>query len=52
MTAIKTRRVRRPLLLLAGAGRMLERPRVRRAIGCTTGVVLIGFGVALVASSG
>ncbi|MFI0809357.1 hypothetical protein [Streptomyces echinatus] len=34
------------------ARRVLERPGVRRALGRGTGVVLIGFGVALAVSSG
>ncbi|ELS58573.1 LysE family translocator [Streptomyces viridochromogenes] len=40
------------VLLLAKAGRVLERPRARRALGRTTGAVLIGFGLMVATSSG
>ncbi|WP_030607753.1 LysE family translocator [Streptomyces sclerotialus] len=40
------------VLLLSKAGPVLQRPRVRRALGRTTGVVLIGFGLAVAAASG
>ncbi|WP_418961168.1 LysE family translocator [Streptomyces tritici] len=40
------------VLLLAKAGTVLEKPRIRRALGRSTGVALIGFGVAVAASSG
>ena len=36
-------------LLLSRAGPVLERPGARRALGRTTGVVLIGFGLAVAA---
>ncbi|MFF5313747.1 LysE family translocator [Streptomyces massasporeus] len=35
------------VLLLSKAGPVLHRPRVHRALGRTTGVVLIGFGLAV-----
>lgn len=38
--------------LLSKAGRVLEKPRVRRALGRTTGAVLIGFGVWVATASG
>ncbi|MEV5840807.1 LysE family translocator [Streptomyces sp. NPDC051985] len=38
------------VLLLSKVRRVLERPRVHRALGRTTGVVLIGFGVAVAAA--
>ncbi|MEU7484178.1 LysE family translocator [Streptomyces sp. NPDC042319] len=40
------------VLLLSKAGPVLHRPRVRRALERTTGVVLIGFGLAVAAASG
>lgn len=40
------------VLLLSRAGPVLHRPRVRRALGRTTGVVLIGFGLAVATASG
>ncbi|MER6032242.1 LysE family translocator [Streptomyces sp. NPDC001851] len=39
-------------LLLAKAGPFLRRPRVRGALGRTTGVVLIGFGLVVAATAG
>ncbi|MFF4961858.1 LysE family transporter [Streptomyces sp. NPDC001222] len=39
-------------LLLSKARRVLEGPRTRRAFERTTGVVLIGFGLALVTAGG
>ncbi|MFI5658309.1 LysE family translocator [Streptomyces sp. NPDC051684] len=39
-------------LLLSRAGPVFQRPRVRRAIGRTTGVVLIGFGLAVATGTG
>lgn len=38
--------------LLSKAGRVLEKPRVRRALGRTTGAVLIGFGFWVATASG
>ncbi|MEU4037268.1 hypothetical protein [Streptomyces collinus] len=35
------------MFLLSRAGRVLRRPPVSRALGLTTGVVLIGFGLAV-----
>ncbi|TXS48447.1 LysE family translocator, partial [Streptomyces sp. uw30] len=40
------------VVLLAKAGPALLRPRVHRALERTTGVVLIGFGLAVATSSG
>ncbi|POX42713.1 threonine transporter RhtB [Streptomyces sp. Ru73] len=40
------------VLLLAKAGPVLEKPRVRRALGRITGVVLIGFGVVVATAAG
>ncbi|MFH8801111.1 LysE family translocator [Streptomyces sp. NPDC017936] len=40
------------VLLLSRAGRVLEGPRTRRALGRTTGVVLIGLGLAVATASG
>ncbi|MCW8380877.1 LysE family translocator [Streptomyces justiciae] len=40
------------VLLLAKAGPMLQRPRVRGALTWVTGVVLIGFGVVVATSAG
>ncbi|MGP3776530.1 LysE family translocator [Streptomyces sp. SDT5-1] len=39
-------------LLLARAGPVFRRPGVRRAVGRTTGVVLIGFGLAVATGGG
>ncbi|MEU5269369.1 LysE family translocator [Streptomyces hygroscopicus] len=39
------------VFLLAKAGPLLQRPRVQRALGRTTGVVLIGFGLAVATAS-
>ncbi|WP_046728935.1 LysE family translocator [Streptomyces humi] len=39
-------------LLLAKAGPVLHRPRIQRALGRTTGVTLIGLGLAVAAASG
>jgi threonine/homoserine/homoserine lactone efflux protein len=39
-------------LLLSKARNVLERPRTRRALDRTTGVVLIGFGLAVATASG
>ncbi|MFJ3772343.1 LysE family translocator [Streptomyces sp. NPDC090075] len=38
--------------LLSKAGPVLHKPRVRRALGRTTGVVLIGFGLVVATASG
>lgn len=38
--------------LLSKAGPVLYRPRIRRALGRTTGVALIGFGLAVATASG
>lgn len=38
--------------LLSKAGRVLEKPRVRRALGRTTGAVLIGFGLWVATAAG
>ncbi|MGW0818298.1 LysE family translocator [Streptomyces viridiviolaceus] len=40
------------VLLLSKAGPVLARPWVRRALGRTTGVVLIGFGLAVAVTAG
>ncbi|MEV0174191.1 LysE family translocator [Streptomyces sp. NPDC050803] len=40
------------VLLLAKAGPVLHRPRIRRALGRMTGVALIGFGIAVATASG
>ncbi|GGN79932.1 lysine transporter LysE [Streptomyces albiflavescens] len=40
------------VLLLSKVRHVLERPRTRRALGRTTGVVLIGFGLAIATTSG
>ncbi|MEW2395184.1 LysE family translocator [Streptomyces sp. NPDC046862] len=40
------------VLLLSKAGPVLYKPRVRRALGRTTGVVLIGFGLVVATTSG
>ncbi|MFJ8083129.1 LysE family translocator [Streptomyces sp. NPDC096205] len=40
------------VLLLARAGHVLRHPRTRRALGRTTGVVLIGFGLMVATSAG
>ncbi|MFF7768889.1 LysE family translocator [Streptomyces massasporeus] len=40
------------VLLLSKAGPVLHRPRVHRALGRTTGVVLIGFGLAVAGTAG
>ncbi|MFF4345761.1 LysE family translocator [Streptomyces sp. NPDC001530] len=40
------------VFVLARAKPVFERPHVRRALGRTTGVVLIGFGIAVAAASG
>ncbi|GHB72900.1 lysine transporter LysE [Streptomyces viridiviolaceus] len=40
------------VLLLSKAGPVLDRPRVRRALGRTTGVALIGFGLAVAVTAG
>ncbi|MEU6095846.1 LysE family translocator [Streptomyces sp. NPDC047079] len=40
------------VLLLSKAKHVLEKPRIRRALGRTTGVVLIGFGLAVATASG
>ncbi|MFC9278344.1 LysE family translocator [Streptomyces collinus] len=40
------------VFLLSRAGRFLHRPRVSRVLGLTTGVVLIGFGLAVATTTG
>ncbi|MEU6674116.1 LysE family translocator [Streptomyces sp. NPDC046925] len=40
------------VLLLSMAAPVLEKPRVRRALGRTTGVVLIGFGLVVAVGTG
>ncbi|MFF3337091.1 LysE family translocator [Streptomyces sp. NPDC002888] len=40
------------VLLLSKAGPVLNKPRIRRALGRTTGVALIGFGLAVASASG
>ncbi|WP_055490752.1 LysE family translocator [Streptomyces sp. TP-A0356] len=40
------------VLLLSKAGHVLEEPRTHRAIGRTTGVVLIGFGLVVATAAG
>ncbi|MCZ0997515.1 LysE family translocator [Streptomyces mirabilis] len=40
------------VLLLSKAGQALHRPRIRRALGRTTGVALIGFGLVVASASG
>ncbi|MEU2283355.1 LysE family translocator [Streptomyces sp. NPDC013178] len=40
------------VLLLSKAGPVLQKPRIRRALGRTTGVALIGFGLAVATASG
>ncbi|MEV5644137.1 LysE family translocator [Streptomyces flaveolus] len=40
------------VLLLSKAGLILQKPRIRRALGRTTGVALIGFGLAVATASG
>ncbi|MBB6421565.1 hypothetical protein [Streptomyces sp. AK010] len=40
------------VLLLSKAGPVLHRPRVHRVLGRTTGVVLIGFGLAMAGTAG
>ncbi|MCK7626503.1 LysE family translocator [Streptomyces sp. RS10V-4] len=40
------------VFLLSKARGVLERPRTRRALGRTTGVVLIGFGLAVASAAG
>ena len=40
------------VLLLSRARHVLEKPRTRRALGRTTGVVLIGFGLVVATASG
>ncbi|GAB7110951.1 LysE family translocator [Streptomyces phaeofaciens JCM 4814] len=40
------------VLLLSRAGPVLHKPRIRRALGRTTGVALIGFGLAVATASG
>ncbi|WP_367048599.1 LysE family translocator [Streptomyces sp. Je 1-332] len=39
------------VVLLSKAGSLLERPRIRRALGRTTGAVLIGLGLAVAAAA-
>ncbi|MFI7140123.1 hypothetical protein ACIBQ5_20965 [Streptomyces massasporeus] len=40
------------MLLPSKAGPVLHRPRVHRVLGRTTGVVLIGFGLAMAGTAG
>ncbi|KUM97335.1 threonine transporter RhtB [Streptomyces cellostaticus] len=40
------------VLLLSKAGPVLGKPRIRRALGWTTGVVLIGFGLVVATTAG
>lgn len=40
------------VLLLSKAGRVLRKPRLHRALGRITGVVLIGFGIAVATAAG
>ncbi|POX63192.1 threonine transporter RhtB [Streptomyces sp. Ru62] len=40
------------VFLLSKAGRALHKPRIRRALGLTTGVALIGLGLAVAAPTG
>lgn len=40
------------VLLLSKAGPVLQKPRLHRALGRTTGVALIGLGLAVATASG
>ncbi|MFJ4692400.1 hypothetical protein [Streptomyces sp. NPDC088766] len=40
------------VLLLADAGPVLDKPRIRRALGRATGVARIGFGLAVATAAG